>query len=112
MKNPVQTGLKNKGNLSTHITEKTSNGVSQNRADLVQRFSNAPSLQGPVFLSLSALLFKAPALPLDGLPSWCQNGYKSFRLCIYLPCCSEEMIPLLVALSEEEEISFSYDSDN
>lgn len=55
MKNPIQTGLKNREDLWAHITEKTSAGVSQNRADLVQRLNNATPLQGPISRSLSAL---------------------------------------------------------
>lgn len=45
---------------------KASDRVSQNRADLVQRFSNAVPLQGSVSFSLSVLPSKAPALPQAG----------------------------------------------
>lgn len=99
MENPIQISFKNKGDFQGHITEKA-RGVVRFKADLVQGFSDAVSLQGPISFPLSVL-----PLPQGWLPSWCQNGHRSSRLCISLPCCPRERPPLLVPLSDEEEIS-------
>lgn len=111
IENPNWTGLKNTGDLWAHITEKD-RGEESFRADLVQRFSDAVPLQRLVSFPLSALPSKAPALPQGWLPSWCQSGYRSSKLCWYLSWCPRERTSLLAALSKEEENVFSYGPDN